>query len=82
MDTLEKLLREAFKIEHDRYGVQSVSTRSDAYQHVILELDTFTLGDFEFKKIFDACNQTRYGFYMTPRGERESQARHYITFHK
>jgi hypothetical protein len=82
MDTLEKILREEFKIEHDRYGVQSVTTRDDAYSHVILELNTFTLSDFEIKKLIEACNKTGYDFYLTPRGERESQARHYITFHK
>jgi hypothetical protein len=65
MDVLEKILREEFKIEHDRYGVQSVTTKDDAYSHVILELSTFTLGDFEIKKMIEACNKTD-GLFINP----------------
>lgn len=82
MANLTDLLKEAFKIENNQMGTNSVIAKGDSYDHVILELSIFTLSDFDIKKMVDCANQTGYGFYMTPRSERQSDARHYIVFHK
>lgn len=75
-------LRELFNIKSDREGVQGVFTRDDTYSSVILEISEFTFGDFEMKQLFAAKEFSgAKGFYMTPRMERESKARHYILFY-
>jgi hypothetical protein len=84
-EKMSKILEElkiAFNIEKNNYGIESVREQQDTYHHVILELNTFTLGDFDFKKCIEIASKYGYGFYLTPRIERKSNARHVITFHK
>lgn len=82
MSQILEEIKAAFKIENNAYGIESVREQHDICHHVFLELSTFTLGDFDLKKCIDIASKYGYGFYLTPRGERESQARHVITFHK
>lgn len=82
VDKLVQKLRDLFNIRHDRKGVQGVFNKGGAYSNVVIEISEFTFGDFEMKKLFEAKEYARAkGFFMTPRGERESNARHQITFY-
>jgi hypothetical protein len=78
---LEAILRDKFKITNNQYGIQSVRCCGGVYNNVALELSDYILGDWQIKWLFEAMNESgAKGFLMTPRGERESQARHYILF--
>ena len=80
--SLEKFLREKFKIETDHPGHQSVRCLDNTFKNVTLELPIFTLGDFDFKIMFEAMTKGYCrGFFLTPRTERKSPARHFIVFH-
>lgn len=78
---LEQLLREKFNISHNQYGIQSVRCCGGVYQNVALELNDYILGSWQIKWLFECAEAAgAKGFLMTPRGERESNARHYILF--
>jgi hypothetical protein len=76
-------LENVFEIKVHQRGIHSVYIEeTSAYKHVHLELNTFLIGEMEFKKIFDACQRFNYKFYVTPRTERRSDSRHFITFYQ
>ena len=75
-------LRAAFNIEVNQEGLNAVTIAEDGvYGHVFLESSTFIFSDTDIKKLFSIAKRFHYGFYFTPRGERRSDARHFITFH-
>lgn len=83
MKKLAELLREKFSLKsNQRNGIESVEEVGGVYDHVVLELNIFTLSDYHFNLINECAKATGYSWYMTPKGERESTARHFITFHK
>jgi hypothetical protein len=52
------------------------------YNHVTLEYNSFILSDYDLRKMNEFAQSSGYkGYYLTPMGERQSQARHFITFH-
>jgi hypothetical protein len=56
---------------------------TETYDHVTIAINSFIFADYEMERLFEAKKESGYGgFYMTPRDERESTARHFITFHK
>ena len=66
---------------HSVFPNNTVRTLGGVYNHVVLEMSDFTLGDYEFKKMLNIANQHFYSFYMTPRYENGRNARHTITFY-
>jgi hypothetical protein len=75
-------LRELFDIKVNQPGIQGVWSAGGPYNHVILEINDFTFGDHDIKKLFEAKEHAQaVGFYMTPQLESESRARHRFVFY-
>jgi hypothetical protein len=78
---LEQFLRGKFGITNNQYGIQSVRCCGGVYNNVALELNDYILGEWQIKWLFEGMAESgAKGFLFTPRGERESQARHYVLF--
>lgn len=79
---LAKFLSEKFDVSVNQPGLHGIKICDNLYKNVVLELHDFTLGDYQIKHFFEAIEKGYCsGFFFTPRGERESDARHYILFH-
>lgn len=79
---LVSFLSEQFNVPIDKNGINGVYSVDNMYQNVVLELQEFILPDYKVKVLFEAIEKRlAKGFSIIPRGERESDARHYILFH-
>lgn len=79
--SLVNFLREKLKMpaESDRHDVSSIQVRDDAYNNVLVEIGEFILSDTQLAVFFEAKNlRLLDSFFIVPRLERESDARHLI----